>query len=122
MRRGRFPPPTSPTDFPRLEMDLEDRRGWPSTLRLLMQDMSGEAYKNLLVKESATPEMILRGLLTKGAEHVVFATKYVIVVDCSVKDRWIEDSSLISTLVGNLRYATNRVHGARTGRWRRGSP
>ncbi len=113
MMRGRFPPPTSPTDFPRLEMDLEDLRGRPSTLRLLMQDMSGEAYKDLLVKKSATQETILHRLLSNGAEHIVFATKYVIVVDCSVKDRWPEDSSLISTLVGNLRYATGRVHGAK---------
>ena len=111
LRRGRFPQTTLPTDFPKLEVDLEDLRGRASTLRLLMQDMSGEVYRGLFVRESASQKMMLHGLLTKGAEHVVFATKYVIVVDCSVKDRWIEDSASIATLVGNLKHASNRVHG-----------
>ena len=109
MKLGRFPLTTSPDHFPKLVMDLEDMRGRPSTLS--MQDMSGEVYKDRLVKESATHQKILHGLLTEGAEHVVFATKYVIVVDCSVKNRWIEDSASIATLVGNLRYMSNRIHG-----------
>ncbi|MDA7949765.1 MAG: hypothetical protein MPJ78_20140 [Hyphomicrobiaceae bacterium] len=111
LRRGRFPLTTLPTDFPKLEVDLEDLRGRASTLRLFMQDMSGEVYRGLFVKESASHKIMLHRMLTGGAEHVVFATKYVIVVDCSVKDRWIEDSASIATLVGNLRYASNRVHG-----------
>ena len=111
MKLGTFPLTTSPDHFPKLEVDLEDRRGRPSTLKLFMQDMSGEVYKELLAKESADHEEILRGLLTKGAEHVVFATKYVIVVDCSVKAEWSEDRASIATLVGNLKYASDRIHG-----------
>ena len=109
MMQGRFPPTTLPGHFPKLVMDLEDMRGQQSVLS--MQDMSGEVYKNLLVEESAVHEEVLHGLLTKGAEHVVFATKYVIVVDCTVKDRWIDDSAFIDTLVGNLKYMSNRIHG-----------
>lgn len=113
LKAGKFPLTTSPGDFPRLEMDLEDRRGRATTLKLVMQDMSGEVYHSLLAKGPATHKKRLRDLLTNGAEHVVFATKYVIVADCSIKDSWVGDGASISTLIGTLRYISNRVHGGK---------
>lgn len=110
LKEGRFPPTTSPDEFPRLEMDLLDLRGRESVLRLIMHDMSGEVYKYLLTKNISQKKR-LKGLLTKGGKHIVFATKYVILVDCALKDKWNTDIAFVSTLIGTLGYITNRIQG-----------
>ncbi|MDA7996812.1 MAG: hypothetical protein MPI93_02230 [Nitrosopumilus sp.] len=94
--------PTSEGATPDTVIKLKSSKGLPATYELVIRDMSGENWDLVSGNTDATHPEILARMLEKDLPHFIFATKYVLVVDCSKKGSWDVDGGSAASAIANI--------------------
>ena len=113
IKDGLFPPSTWPIDRRVVSLDVFTTKGkGPGKVELILRDMSGEDFVDLLTREYTQPEERLQDILTFNKDdaepygplaHLVFAKMYVILIDCSKNKTWNHEQSYAAGVINALR-------------------
>ncbi len=110
MKKGRFASPTSNTTYPKLILDIFRMEGEPTKIELILHDMSGENYSDLLTSSSySNIDDRLVDILSGDGAYLAFAKKYVIVIDCEEKDEWDTDIANVALMISKIREIKQKI-------------
>ena len=111
MKKGIFPSPTPSENHPKLIIDIVRMEGPPTKLELVLHDMSGENYADLLTSSSySSVNDILADMFLKNADYLVFAKAYVIMIDCGQKDDWDTDIAKVGPMISRIKEIKQKIH------------
>ena len=111
MKKGIFPSPTPSENYPKLVIDIVRMEGLPIKLELVLHDMSGENYADLLTSSSySSVNDRLAAMFLKNADYLVFAKKYVIMIDCDQKDDWDTDIAKVGPMISRIKEIKQKIH------------
>ena len=86
---------------------LKSSKGRPAAYELVIRDMSGEDWRLASGDaDAARPETLAR-MLENDMPHLVFATKYVLVVDCTQKGSWNAGGGSAASAIANIAVMRN---------------
>ena len=103
MRSGDYPGVTPETTKPEIRIRLRNINGNVDDWIIVINDMSGEDVVELLSTDRYhSPEARLAKILEANMQHLLFASKYVITVDCERRDAWSRDGEKVASAVNNL--------------------
>jgi len=111
MKKGNYPDQTLEKDHPQLIIDVYNMDG-TSKIELILRDMSGENYTNLLSTEHSNFEQQMSNLLTSPEKnaHLIFAKMYVVMIDCSQKNFWDTDPANITSMISKIKKFKQKIH------------
>lgn len=111
LKQGKFPSGTLRKNYPKLVIDIHNMEGKPVKFQLALHDMSGENYSELLIDPSYsnTTERLTKILSGDGA-YLAYASKYVIMIDCTDYDDWDTDVAQVAPMISTLREIKQIVH------------
>ena len=103
MRNGDYPGVTPRREKPEVRIKLRNIKGNTADWMVVINDMSGEDVIALLSTDKYnTAEERIGKILEINMPHLLFASKYVILVDCEGKDSWGWDGDGVASAVNNL--------------------
>lgn len=110
MKKGMFPAATPKENYPKLVIDIYNMQGNPVKKELVLHDMSGENYIDLLTTSNLGAKERLAEILSGNGAHIAYAKKYVIVIDCEEREDWDVDIAKVSHMLGRLKEIKQIIH------------
>jgi len=112
MKKGNFPDRTLEKEHPKLIIDIYHMLVTPTKTELVLRDMSGENYTNLLSTETPDFDQQMYDLLESPERnaHLIFAKMYVIMIDCSEKNSWDTDPAHVNPMITKLKILKQKIH------------
>ena len=110
MKQGSFTDPTPKNEYPRLITDIYNMEGKPSKTRLRLHDMSGETYASSLSKEYISEKERLTEILSGDGAYIAYASQYVIMVDCDLREDWDTDICKIVKMISSIKEIKRQIH------------
>jgi len=111
MKKGEFPSATLRENYPKLVLDIFNMEGQPTKFELILHDMSGENYSDLLTSSSyASIDDRLLEILSGDGAYLAFAKKYVIMLDCEEKEDWDTDIAKVAPMISTIRTIQQKIH------------
>ncbi|MDA8029986.1 MAG: hypothetical protein MPK62_02400 [Alphaproteobacteria bacterium] len=103
MKGGAYPDVTLKGEKNEIRITLQNVNGNTDDWEIIVDDMSGEDVVDLLSSDKyETSEARLSHILETGMAHLLFATKYVIMIDCEKMSSWDVDGGSMAAAIKNL--------------------
>lgn len=109
MKQGRFPNATLQNNFPQLTVNIYSMEGRPSESKLILRDISGENFTDMLTQDENTDE-ILYNLLTEDGAYLAYAKQYVIMIDCGIRKDWDTDICRVAKMLAKIKEIKQKIH------------
>ena len=110
MKKGMFPSATPKKNYPKLVIDIYNMQGGRIKTELVLHDMSGENYADLLTNPNSDVKELLVEILSGDGAYIAYAKKYVIMIDCEEKKNWDIDVAKVAPMLSRLRTIKQIIH------------
>lgn len=103
MKGGTYPGVTLKGEKNEIRITLQNVNGNTDDWEIIVDDTSGEDIVEMLSSDKyETSEARIGHILETGMVHLLFATKYVIMIDCEKMDSWDVDGGKMAAAIKNL--------------------
>ena len=109
---GVFPPATFPDDYPDLTIEIHGMEGRPTVFDLEFLDISEEDYRKFIAADDFDLNKKLKNILSNDSRYIPFAKKYIILINCEEKEKWIGDGARVNSMLSTLRAIRNKISNA----------
>ena len=110
MKNGMFPSATPKENYPKLVIDIYNMQGKPVKKELVLHDMSGENYIDLLTTSNLDAKERLAEILSGDGAYIAYAKKYAIMIDCKEKENWDLNNAKVAHMLSNLKEIKQIIH------------
>ena len=109
MKQGKFTDPTPKNEFPKITVNVHSMEGIPSKTELVLHDISGEKYTDMLTQDRNVDD-VLTELLSGDGAYLVYAKQYVIMVNCEQRVDWDIDICRVVKMLTMINEIKQKIH------------